>query len=148
IAAAKIAMDALGREHDNTDAEKLYNFAVARSVENIQRARLEPWRRPINVSGSSEQYLLTTPQPIDAQHDPSKYDLFPTDALRLGGKYFKTRSNPEGIGAPLVAVERGKNTQSRQRYELPRVYATVTAVMKFQGQRAQLEFIEPFARDR
>jgi pimeloyl-ACP methyl ester carboxylesterase len=148
LTAAKIATNALDRERDDTDAQRLYNFAVARSVENIQRARLEPWRRPINVSGSSEQYVLTTPKPIDAQHDPSKYDLVSTDAVRLGGQFFKTRSNPEGIGAPLVAVERGKNTQSRQRYELPRVYAPVTAVMKFQGQQAQLEFIEPFARDR
>ncbi len=148
IAAAKIATDALDRDHNDTDAEKLYNFAVARSVENVQRARLEPWRRPIRVSGSSEQCVLTTPQPIDAQHDPSNYDLFLTDALRLGGQYFKTRSSPEGIGAPLVAIERGKNAQSRQRYELPRVYAPATAVMKFQGQRAQLEFIEPFARRR
>jgi pimeloyl-ACP methyl ester carboxylesterase len=148
IAAAKIAANALDREHDNTAAEKLYNFAVARSIENMQRARLEPWRRSINVSGSSEQYLLTSPQPIDPQHDPSKYDLFPTDALRLGGQFFKTRFHPDGIGAPLVAIERGENAQSRQRYGLPRVYAPVTAVMKFQGRRAQLEFIEPFARDR
>jgi pimeloyl-ACP methyl ester carboxylesterase len=148
LAAAKVAVDALDREHDNKNAEKLYNFAVARSVENMQRAQLEPWRHPVNVSGSGEQYVLTTPRPIDAQHDPSKYNLFPTDALRLGGKFFRTRSSLEGIGAPLVAVERGENTQFRQSYELPHVYAPVTAVMKFHGQRAQLEFIEPFVSDR
>ncbi len=148
LTAAKIAADALDRERDNTNAQKLYNFAVARSVENLQRAQLEPWRRPINVSGPDEQYVLTTPRPVDAQHDPSKYDLFPTDALRLGGKFFKMRSSLEGIGAPLVAVERGENTQFRQSYELPRVYAPVTAVVKFHGQRAQLEFIEPFVSDR
>jgi pimeloyl-ACP methyl ester carboxylesterase len=147
LTAAKVAVDALDRKRDNTNAEKLYNFAVARSVENIQRAQLEPWRRPINVSGPGEQYVLTTPRPIDAQHDPSKYDLFPTDALRLGGKFFKIRSSLEGIGAPLVAVGRGENTQFRQGYELPRVYAPVTAIVKFQGQRAQLEFIEPFVSD-
>jgi pimeloyl-ACP methyl ester carboxylesterase len=145
LTAAKIAADALDR---STNAQELYNFAVARSIENLQRAQLEPWRRPINVSGPGEQYVLTTPRPIDAQHDPSKYDLFPTDALRLGGKFFKTRSSLEGIGAPLVAVERGENVQFRQRYELARVYAPVTAVVKFQGQRVQLEFIEPFASDR
>jgi pimeloyl-ACP methyl ester carboxylesterase len=148
LSAAKIATDALDRERDNTNARNLYNFAVARSVENMQRAQLEPWRRPINVSGPGAQYVLTTPRPIDAQHDPSKYDLFPTDALRLGGKFFKTRSSIDGIGAPLVAVERGENTQFRQSYELPRVYAPVTAVVKFQGQRAQLDFIEPFVSDR
>ena len=147
LAAAKVAADALNRARDNTNAEKLYNFAVARSVENVQRAQLQPWRRSINVSGPDEQYVLTTPQPIDAQHDPSKYDLFSTDALRLGGKFFKTPSKLEGIGAPLVAVGRGENIQSRQSYELPRVYAPVTAVVKFEGQRAQLEFVEPFVSD-
>jgi pimeloyl-ACP methyl ester carboxylesterase len=147
LAAAKVAADALDRARDNTNAEKLYNFAVARSVENVQRAQLQPWRRSINVSGPDEQYVLTTPQPIDAQHDPSKYDLFSTDALRLGGKFFKTPSKLEGIGAPLVAVGRGENIQSRQSYELPRVYAPVTAVVKFEGQRAQLEFVEPFVSD-
>lgn len=148
LSAARIAADVLDRERDNVRAQKLYNFAVARSVENMQRAQLEPWRRPINVSGPGEQYVLTAPRPIDAQHDPSKYDLFPTDALRLGGKFFQTRSSIDGIGAQLVAVERGENVQFRQRYELARVYAPVTAVVKFQGQRAQLEFIEPFASDR
>jgi pimeloyl-ACP methyl ester carboxylesterase len=147
LTAARIAANTLDRQRDSTEALKLYNFAVARSVENLQRAQLEPWRRPVNVSGSGSQYVLTTPRPIDSQHDPSKYDLLPTDALRLGGKFFKTRSSLEGVGAPLVAVERGENPQFRQRYELPRVYAPVTAVVKFQGQRAQLEFIEPFVSD-
>ncbi|MEY2526030.1 MAG: hypothetical protein QOE73_801 [Verrucomicrobiota bacterium] len=148
LTAAKIATEMLDRERDNMNARNLYNFAVARSVENMQRAQLEPWRQPVNVSGPDEQFTLTAPRPIDAQHDPSKYDLFPTDALKLGGKFFKRRSSIEGIGAPLVVVGRIENTKSRQRYELPRVYAPATAVMRFQGQRAQLEFIEPFVSDR
>ena len=148
LTAAKIAVGAFDRKRNDTNAEKLYNFAVARSVENMQRAQVEPWRSPVNVSGTDGKFVLITPRPIDAQHDPSNYDLFSTDALRLGGKFFKTRSSLEGIGAPLVAVGRGENIQFGQSYELPRVYAPVTAVVKFQGQRAQLEFIEPFVRDR
>ena len=34
----------------------------------------------------------------------SRYDLFPTDSLKIGGTFFKTRSAVSGIGAPLVAV--------------------------------------------
>jgi pimeloyl-ACP methyl ester carboxylesterase len=148
LAAAKIAVNTLEYRRDNTDAQKLYNFAVARSVENIQRAHLQPWRRAINVLRPNREFILTTPRPIDSEHDPSNYTLFLCDSLSLGGKFFETRSGPEGIGAPLVAVGRVGNSQFRQRYELPRVYAPVTAVMKFQGQRAQLEFIEPFVSDR
>jgi hypothetical protein len=148
LAAAKIAVNTLEYRRDNTDAQKLYNFAVARSVENIQRAHLQPWRRAINVLRPNREFILTTPRPIDSEHDPSNYTLFLCDSLSLGGKFFKTRSSLEGIVAPLVAVERGENTQFRQSYELPRVYAPVTAVVKFQGRRAQLEFIEPFVSDR
>lgn len=145
LTAAKIATDLLDHQRDNINARNLYNFAVARSVENIQRAQVAPWRAPINVSN---RFTLATPRPIGAQHDPSKYDLFATDSLKLGGKFFKSPFKVNGIGAPLVAVERGQSSESRRRFELPRVYAPVTAVVQFQGQSARLEFIEPFVRER
>ncbi len=145
LSGAKVAVDALDRARDNANAEKLYNFAVARTVEIIQRTQLAPWRRPTNVS---DQFVLTSLRPPDPQHDPSNYNLFSTDALRLGGKFFEARSSIDGIGAPLVAVARSENPQFRQRFEVPRVYAPTTAVLKFQGARARLEFHEPFSSDR
>jgi hypothetical protein len=100
---------------------------------------------PVDVAG---EFVLSSPPPSDSQHDPLKYDLFAADSLRLGGKFFKTHSCVEGIGAPFVAVGRSENIEFQERYESPRVYAPVTATMKFTDQRARLEFYEPFVSDR
>ncbi len=74
---------------------------------------------------------LTTPKPVDPEHDPSRYDVFPTDSLKIGGHFFKTRTLVSGIGAPLVAVSRTENPQFREQFKLRRVYAPITAVVKF-----------------
>jgi pimeloyl-ACP methyl ester carboxylesterase len=54
----------------------------------------------------------------------------------------------DGVGAPLVAVGRTEDPQFRQHYGLRRVYASVTAVIKFSGRRAELEFVDPLASER
>src|SRR4029077_4917991 len=81
-------------------------------------------------------------------HDPSRYELFPTDSLKIGGTFFKTRSLINGIGAPLVEVARAENPQFRQQYRLPRFYAPVTAAIRFSGQKAELEFVDPMKSNR
>jgi len=35
------------------------------------------------------RYTLVSPKPVDADHDPSRYDLFPTDTLKIGGEFFQ-----------------------------------------------------------
>src|SRR4029077_1841193 len=82
LLAAKISYGVLERQPKNESARSLYNFAVARVVQDVDRADLEPWRRPITVSTDQGGYTLVSPKPVDAEHDPSRYDLFPTDALK------------------------------------------------------------------
>jgi pimeloyl-ACP methyl ester carboxylesterase len=48
----------------------------------------------------------------------------------------------------LVAISRSENPQFRQQYKLPRVYAPVTAAIRFSGQKAELEFVDPMKSDR
>jgi triacylglycerol esterase/lipase EstA (alpha/beta hydrolase family) len=74
--------------------------------------------------------------------------LFATDGLKIGGKSFKTHSIVDGIGAPLVAVGRAENSKFRQQYKLRRVYASVTALIKFNGRRAELDFVDPLTTER
>src|SRR5207253_10344885 len=107
LAAARITAEELRNHPDESKARDLYNFAVARAVESIQRAGLEPWRHPVRIPGPDGSYLLGGPAPADREHDPSNYELLPTDSLKVSGKLFRTRSTVAGIGAPLVAV--GKN---------------------------------------
>ena len=148
LTAAKLSLQVLERRRNDSLAQSMYNFSVARAVENVERAKIEPWRHKIDIVNDGSNYTLVTPKPIDPQHDPSRYDLFPTDSLKISGQFFKTRSSVEGVGAPLVAVARSENPQFRQQYRLPRVYAPVTAAIRFSGQKAELEFVDPMKSDR
>lgn len=148
LSAAKISLNVLEQHPNNPAAQDLYNFSVARAVENVGRANIQPWQRKIDIFSDQPSYRLTSPKPIDPEHDPSRYQLFPTDSLKIGGQFFKTRSSVNGIGAPLVAIARSENPEFRQQYRLPRVYAPVTAAIRFSGQKAELEFVDPMKSDR
>src|SRR6266513_5157918 len=148
LSAAKLSLNVLGRRPGDQSAQSIYDFSVARAVQNIQRANLQPWRHPASLENDRANYILTSPVPPDPEHDPSRYDLFPTDTLKISGRFFKTRSRVSGIGAPLVAVGREENPQFRQQYKLRRVYAPATAVIQFSGQKADLKFIDPFQAER
>src|SRR6476659_1919318 len=146
--AARFSLNVLEQQPDNLSARNLYNFSAARAVANVERANIQPWRREVSVTVDQTNYLLTTPKPVDQEHDPSRYDLFPTDSLKISGKFFKTRPSISGIGAPLVAVGRVENPLSREQFKLRRVYAPVTAVIKFADKRAELEFVDPMKTER
>jgi len=148
LLAAKISYGPLERQPKDETARSIYNFAVARVVQDVDRTDLEPWRHPVTVVTDEGRYTLVSPKPVDAEHDPSRYDLFPTDTLKIGGKFFQTYSTVSGVGAPLVAVGREENPQFRQQYKLRRVYAPVTAVIQFSGQKADLKFVDPFQAER
>ena len=148
LLAAKISYDVLERFPNDESARNIYDFSAARIVQNTERAGIEPWRHPINIGTDEGRYVFSSPKPVDAEHDPSRYDLFPTDSLKISGQFFKTRSTINGIGAPLVAVGRTENPQCRRRYELRRIYAPFTGVIQFSQQRAELNFIDPYQTER
>jgi pimeloyl-ACP methyl ester carboxylesterase len=147
ISTAKTSLDVLEQRPNDSTAQNMYNFSVARAVENIERANLQPWRQPANVVTDKGNYILTAPKPVDLDHDPSRYDLIPADTLTIGGKFLQTRSTVAGIGAPLVAAGRTENPDSRQRSAVPRVlhriYAPITALLIFHGRQVNLEFFDP-----
>jgi hypothetical protein len=84
LLAAKISYGVLERQPKNESARSIYNFAVARVVQDVDRTDLEPWRHPVTVVTDEGRYTLVSPKPVDADHDPSRYDLFPTDTLKIG----------------------------------------------------------------
>jgi pimeloyl-ACP methyl ester carboxylesterase len=148
LSAAKLSLSVLEQRPSDSSAQSIYNFSVARAVENVERANLQPWRQATSVPFNQGSFLLTTPKPVDPERDPNRYDLFPTDSLKISGQFFKTRSSINGVGAPLVAVARTENPRFRQQYRLPRVYAPVTAAIRFSGQKAELEFVDPMKSER
>ncbi len=129
LLAAKISYGVLERQLKDESARSIYNFAVARVVQDVDRADLEPWRHSITVMTDQGRYTLVSPKPVDAEHDPSRYDLVPTDTLKIGGKFFQTYSTVSGVGAPIVVVGRTESPHFRKQYKLRRVYAPITAIV-------------------
>jgi pimeloyl-ACP methyl ester carboxylesterase len=148
LLAAKISSGVLERQPKDESARGIYNFAVARIVQDVDRADLEPWRHPVTVLTDEGRYTLVSPKPVDADHDPSRYNLFPTDTLKIGGKFFKTYSTVSGLGAPIAVVGRTESPHFRQQYKLRRIYAPITAIVRFSGRQAHLEFIDPLNGER
>ena len=74
LLAAKISYEVLERQQKDESARSIYNFAVARVVQDVDRTDLEPWRHPITVETDEGPYTLVSPKPVDADHDPSRYD--------------------------------------------------------------------------
>ena len=148
VLAAKISYGVLERQPKNESARSIYNFAVARVVQDVDRTDIEPWRHPVTVVTDEGRYTLVSPQPVDTDHDPSRYDLFPTDTLKIGGKFFQTYSTVSGLGAPIAVVGRTESPHFRQQYKLRRIYAPTTAIVRFSGRKADLEFIDPLNAER
>ncbi len=148
LLAATISYGALERQPKNESARSIYNFAVARVVQDVDRTDLEPWRHPVTVVTEQGRYTLVSPKPVDTDHDPSRYDLFPTDTLKIGGTFFKTYSTVSGLGAPIAVVGRTESPHFRQQYKLRRIYAPITAIVRFSGRKASLEFMDPLNAER
>jgi pimeloyl-ACP methyl ester carboxylesterase len=148
LLAAKISYGVLERHPKNESARSIYNFAVARVVQDVDRTDIEPWRHPVTVVTDEGRYTLVSPKPVDADHDPSRYDLFPTDTLKIGGEFFKTYSTVSGLGAPIAVVGRTESPHFRQQYKLRRIYAPITAIVRFSGRKASLEFMDPLNAER
>ncbi len=148
LLAAKIFYGELERRSEDKSARDLYNFAVARTLQDIEQSNLQPWRHPAIVATDEGNYILSSPKPIDAEHDPSQYDRIPTDTLKIAGRFFENHSTTDGFGAPIVAVRRSENARSRAQYAFHRTYVSVTAILRFSGRNAELEFMDPLNRER
>lgn len=147
LAAAEGAQQELIRNPADTTALHHYNFAVARVIGAIQRARLDAWMRPLRVPAPGGDFVLTCERDPDPQRNPALYDLIPTDQLRVKGPYVRDAQRKEGIGAPLVAIERGAPHSSKRSHTMPKIYYGVTAVIRVEGRRAVLAFEDPLVTE-
>ena len=148
LASAHLAYDELDRHPADKTARDLYNFAVARCIEIIERTPLDPWNEALKVPSPDGVYLLTSVRHRGADRNPANFKIIPADSIVIGGTYFEKRDTVPGVGAPVVAVGREEQTDYRKSYTSRRLYATATAIIRFQNHRAQIEFMEPFATDK
>src|SRR5437762_12704908 len=56
LLAAKISYGVLERQAKDESARNIYNFAVARVVQDVDRTDIEPWRQPVTVVTDEGRY--------------------------------------------------------------------------------------------
>ena len=132
---------------NDKQARDCYNFSVARSIEVIETARLDPWDRALDVPARNGNYSITVSN-SNLDRNPANYELIPADTIVIGGTYFERRITLEGIGASVVAVGREEKKDFRQSFTSRRLYATATGIVRFNDHHVELEFSLPFQTER
>jgi hypothetical protein len=141
------ASDELKHNSANTTAIRDYNFGVSRMFQIIQDAKLDPWTRPLSVPSKDGELVLTFKPDPRPEWNPALYDFTPADQFDVGGKYVTERTTRDGIGAPIVAVEREASKARRQQVAPSQIFRTVTAIARFEGRRCILEFYDPLDQE-
>jgi pimeloyl-ACP methyl ester carboxylesterase len=148
LAAARASAGDLKGRPQNSDARHTYTYAVGRCVDIIETDNLDPWNHPLIVAGPDGEYSLGARRPADPERNPANYKVETVDRLTLGGTYFADRVTVDGLGAPVVAISRNDVPDFRKTLSGQRIYGTATAIIRFNGHHAQIEFAEPFAQER
>ena len=148
LAAAHSAQQQLAREPANMMARKAYNFAIARTIGTFQQAKLDPWAQPLRVPALGGDFVLVHKPDPDPYWQPTRYDLIPADQLGIKGAFVREHQQKEGIGAPLVAIERHMNERAQRDFVMPKLYYGVTALIRFEDRRAVVAFEDPLATER
>jgi pimeloyl-ACP methyl ester carboxylesterase len=145
LAAAQTAEQQLHRDSHDAAAKRDYNFAVGRIFEIIRDAKLDPWAKPMTVTGEHGDFVLEHKADPRPEWNPELYEFTPADQFDVHGTYVTERTMRDGIGAPIVAVEREINVNARANFAPSRVFYSVTAVARFQGRRCVLSFEDPLS---
>ena len=91
LSAAKISRNLLQQQPTDRAALTVYNFSVARAVENVERAKIQPWQRKIDIVGDHTTYTLTTPKPVDPdpkdpRNSPPRQGAIPSNCKPKQGR--------------------------------------------------------------
>lgn len=123
-------------------AVALYNHAVGRLVETLDKADSLPWGRTIQVGS----YQLSGKLEPKAPKRVRTY--VPVDSVDFHGRYSENQAIRKGLGAALVAVSE-EDHDFRKTYDTPRVHAALTAILRSGGgSRATLELHDPLDEER
>jgi hypothetical protein len=145
--ALQCASDELKGNPANTTAVRDYNFGVSRIFQIIHDTKLDPWTQPLRVPTTQGEFVLTYKPDPRPEWNPALYEFTSADEFDVGGKYVTERTTRDGIGAPIVAVEREASEGQRKKLAPSRIFRTVTAVAQFQYRRCVLEFYDPLDKE-
>lgn len=122
-----------------------YNHSVARLIEQLERSGADPWSGTLSFTGAGGNFRLKGTHPADS--DPLGNRLIPTDTLDFRGEIAKEPSKVDGLGAPVVeAGALDKLGRQKLRDKLP--LRNLTALVRFKGNLAKLELVDPYQVER
>lgn len=127
--------------HGDSSAIPVYNYSVARLIEELERSGANPWSAPMSIAGNAAVSSLRGRCPADL--DPIEFRLLPADTLEFHGEYSKHRAVVAGLGAPLVAVDPAFKI-GHQELRKHQALRSLTAVVKIKGHAATLELLDPY----
>ncbi len=138
------ALETTSRDLGSATAQRDYNFALGRIFEIIKKSKLDAWTKPLTVPSDHGDYVLSDLPDPRPEWNPALFDFTPADQFDVNGKYVTERTTRDGVGAPLVAVERNTMTKGRRESFIPsRIFRCETAVARFEGRRCVLSFHDP-----
>jgi pimeloyl-ACP methyl ester carboxylesterase len=143
LEALQSASDELKRNSGNATAVRDYNFGVSRIFQIIHDANLDPWTKPLTVPMAHGDFVLTYKPDPRPEWNPALFEFTPADEFDVGGKYVTERTTRDGLGAPIVAVERQASLKRRQQLAPSKIFRTVSAIAQFHGHRCVIEFYDP-----
>jgi pimeloyl-ACP methyl ester carboxylesterase len=142
-AAAMLSLDAQknlsGPREDEVIA--VYNYAVARLVEQTIASGEKPWEKEVQLAGPSGILGLSLKPDKGGAYIPGFDRLLATDRMKIGGTYLTNRVLIKGVGAPFVSAGIGRN----QPWEPDKHYYSVTAILTFSGNHGTLQILDPGA---
>jgi len=140
-AAAMLSLNALknlsGRRSD--EALQLYNYSVARLVEETIASGEKPWEKEIQLDGPNGPLELSLTSETKGAYVPGEDRLLATDRMDIGGTYLTKRVVVDGIGAPFVSAGEGR----KEAWTPHRHYYSVTAIISFSGNHGTIQILDP-----
>jgi pimeloyl-ACP methyl ester carboxylesterase len=140
-AAAMLTLDAQknlsGAKADEVIA--LYNYCVARLVEQMIASGEKPWEKEIQLATPNGPLGLSLKSDKDGAYIPGFDRLLAADRMKIGGTYVTKRVVIQGVGAPFVSAGIGRN----QTWEPDKHYYSVTAIVTFAGTHGTIQILDP-----
>ena len=144
LSAADCALKQLRRQPSDAAALHDYNFALSRVFSTIRSRQIDVWSKPLSVPG----YIVTQRKDTRAMWNPADYEFIPCDELTLSGTAFGQRAQRTGLGATLIAVRRTPVEDFRKLFlNSEYFFYGVTAVATFEGNRCEISFEDPLAKE-
>ena len=146
--AADAAGKALKGNPGDMQARADYNFAVARAIEAITTAQLQPWKAPLRCPGAGGDWLFTYKAGKGPEWDPANYLIRPSDRFEFKGSLVKQRTIKEGLGAPMVVNSKGFDSTTVDPFSQGKqFFYGLTAIVSFKGRSCEALLLDPLASE-